>query len=97
MRKRSWQGIDKSTRLLPTKYASNKVGAKSVEEGLEQNTDSQSSAEGKALCSSTTHILHLHPRLIPPRDGSWLEVNCVLGPVSRFYDLLVQSFSGVRI
>lgn len=61
MRKRSWQGIDKLTRLLPTEYASNKVGAKSVEEGREQNTDSQSSAEGKALCGSTALILHLHP------------------------------------
>lgn len=85
------------TRLLPTEYASNKVGAKSVEEGWEQNTDSQSSAEGKALCRSTALILHLHPPRPSQRDSSWPEVNCVLGPVSRFYYLVVQSFSGVKI
>lgn len=103
MRKGSWQGLDKLTRLIPIEYASNKIGVKSEKQGQGQDRDSQREMEGKAhlpgllgVKQNTSHS-SFPPPLLASSDGSWLEVNCVRGPVSHFYDLLVQSFNRVRI
>lgn len=73
MRKGSWQGLDKLTRLIPIEYASNKIGVKSEKQGQGQDRDSQREMEGKAhlpgllgVKQNTVHILHFHLHSLLP-------------------------------
>lgn len=85
---------DSNRRCICDGRSRGESGRPGTEQRLRKGT-----AGGKTLSTGTLGAKHpSFPPAVPPSgEGSWLEVNCAWGPVSRFYDLRIQPVSGVRI